>query len=113
VDAPCTGLGTLARRPDVRWRRAPGDVERLAAQQRALLAEGAKMVQPGGLLIYSTCTISRRENQEVVISFMESEHRFEPVDVLHKGKDPAPFAQLLPGEDGCDGTFIAALKRRA
>jgi 16S rRNA (cytosine967-C5)-methyltransferase len=113
VDAPCTGLGTLARRPDVRWRRAPGDVERLAAQQRALLAEGAKMVQPGGLLIYSTCTISRCENQEVVISFMESEHHFEPVDVLHKDKDPAPFAQLLPGEDGCDGTFIATLKRRA
>ena len=115
VDAPCTGLGTLARRPDARWRKAPGDVERLSAQQRSLLAEGAKMVGPGGLLIYSTCTISRRENQEVVISFMESDHRFEPVDggTLQAGHGSSPFSQLLPGRDGCDGTFIAVLKKGA
>ncbi len=115
VDAPCTGLGTLARRPDARWRKAAGDVERLAALQRSLLTEGAKLVEPGGLLVYSTCTISRRENQEVVFSFMESDDRFEPVDCggLETGGDVSPFAQFLPGRDGCDGTFIAALKRRA
>lgn len=115
VDAPCTGLGTLARRPDARWRKAPGDVERLATLQRSLLAEGAKMVEPGGRLVYSTCTISRRENQEVVCSFMESDDRFEPVEFggLETRDPAAPFAQLLPGRDGCDGVFIAALRRRA
>jgi 16S rRNA (cytosine967-C5)-methyltransferase len=113
VDAPCTGLGTLGRRPDARWRKAPEDVERLSALQRSLLSEGAKMVEPGGMLVYSTCTISRRENQEVALSFTESDDRFEPFKALGIAGDSSTFIQLLPGREGCDGTFIAAWKRRA
>ncbi|MCJ7744825.1 MAG: 16S rRNA (cytosine(967)-C(5))-methyltransferase RsmB [Actinobacteria bacterium] len=112
VDAPCTGLGTLSRRPDVRWRKSAGDVGRLSRLQLALLTEGARMLQSGGLLVYSTCTISRRENELVVERFLESNPGFSPLDAgsLLPGKMNGRYLQLFPDIHGCDGVFIAVLR---
>ena len=113
VDAPCSGLGTLARKPDARWRRRPGDIAGLAALQRRLLAEGARLVAAGGTLTYSTCTISRAENQEMAEWFLgEHEERFEPAVLAAPGLEGSNRVQLLPDVHGCDGTFVAVFRRR-
>lgn len=109
VDAPCTGLGTLARRPDTRWRKARSDVERLHGLQRALMAEGSRMVAPGGLLVYSTCTISRRENHDVVLGFLDGAEG-EGYELVPTGESPG-FTMLFADTHGCDGMFIAVLRR--
>lgn len=118
VDAPCTGLGTLARRPDLRWRRRPGDVAALAALQREILAGAAEAVRPGGVLVYSTCTTEPEENQEVVRSFLAEhpEFRTEPVTpwlppALRPAVDAEGWVQLWPHRHGVDGFFIARMRR--
>ncbi|MCG2794439.1 MAG: 16S rRNA (cytosine(967)-C(5))-methyltransferase RsmB [Actinomycetia bacterium] len=112
LDAPCSGLGTLSRRPDIRWRRQPGDIPGLAALQRSLIAEGALLVKPGGALIYSTCTVSRVENEDIVWSFLREHPEFEVIEPEVKGGvGRSPFTSLFPDTDLCDGTFIAALRR--
>lgn len=112
VDAPCTGLGTLARRPDTRWRKKPDDVERLSKLQLALLREGATLVKPGGLLVYSTCTISNRENRDVVETFLQAESGFGPIEA--PGSRPGAsgtFLELFRDTDESDGMFAAVLRR--
>jgi len=112
VDAPCTGLGTLYRRPDVRWRKSAGDVEELSKLQLDLLTEGARMLKRGGLLVYSTCTISMRENKLQVEKFLETNHGFSPLDAgsLLPGSLNGRYLQLYPDVHGCDGIFIAVLR---
>ncbi|HEY5531651.1 MAG TPA: 16S rRNA (cytosine(967)-C(5))-methyltransferase RsmB [Candidatus Anoxymicrobiaceae bacterium] len=109
VDAPCTGLGTLARRPDARWRKSPGDIRRLPELQGALLQEGARLTTPGGLLVYSTCTISHRENQEVVNAFIAG-GQGESFKLVSDERDEV-FTQMFPDADGCDGMFVAVMRR--
>lgn len=109
VDAPCTGLGTLARRPDTRWRRSPARVGELEELQVAILREAGRMVARGGLLVYSTCTISRRENEDVVERFLEGAPDYRVVP-----PDPGPggagaYTRLHPDTEGCDGMFIAVM----
>ncbi len=106
VDAPCTGLGTLARRPDARWRKRPEDVERLAALQLELVLEAARMLGPGGLLVYSTCTVSRRENQGVVEAFLARSPGFEVVP-----SGTGKYLELYLSPEPCDGMFAAVLRR--
>jgi len=113
VDAPCSGLGTLARRPDARWRKRPADVESLARLQEYLLAAGSEMVSPGGIIVYSTCTISRRENDGVVEAFLDSRSgRFEPVAAPLLKRANRPYMQLFPDTDSCDGMFAAVLRKK-
>jgi 16S rRNA (cytosine967-C5)-methyltransferase len=95
VDAPCSGLGTLRQHPEIRWRRTPADVAALATLQASLLAAAAPHVRPGGALVYATCTISRRENDDVVEQFLSTHGDFQP-------GDPRPFlpdaaAELVDG----------------
>lgn len=71
VDAPCTGLGTIRRRPEIKWRRRPEDAAERAGLQRKILANVAGLVKPGGTLVYSTCTFTREENEKVVLPFIE------------------------------------------
>jgi len=119
VDAPCSGLGTLRRRPDTRWRLQPGEPERFAALQKELAARFARLLKPGGRLLYATCAVGRAENQEVA-AFIEGE----------LGLAPAPLAEplgaercralgisgheltLLPHRHGTDGFYGALFEKR-
>jgi 16S rRNA (cytosine967-C5)-methyltransferase len=101
LDPPCSDLGTLQSRPDVRWRKDPELIERVAAQQAELLEAAATQVRPGGVLVYSTCTISARENEEQMRAFVEGHPEFELTEER----------RLLPHRDGTDGFFIARLER--
>jgi 16S rRNA (cytosine967-C5)-methyltransferase len=116
VDPPCSGLGTLQSRPDLRWRAAERSIPELAALQGRILAAGAAATRAGGALVYSVCTISRAESVDVVERFV-AEHPEFGVDEL-AGAGPADpwtgrYVQLLPSRDGTDGFFIARLRRRA
>lgn len=110
LDVPCSGLGTLARRPDIRWRRRQEDILRLAALQCVLMERAATIVRPGGMLTYSTCTISRAENEDVLRDFLRKHRDFIPVPVEDPG-ETRHFTQLFPDSDRCDGTFVAVLLR--
>ena len=81
VDAPCTGLGTLRRHPEVRWRRKPEDIPRLAALQTAILAGVAPLVRPGGAIVYAVCTLTREENEDIVAAFLASHPGFAVEDL--------------------------------
>lgn len=116
VDPPCSGLGTLQGRPDLRWRAQPDAIAELAELQLHILTAGAAALRPGGTLVYATCTISPRENEQVVQRFLASQPDFTLDDL--GAADPAlacagePRAlQLLPHRDGTDGFFLARLRR--
>lgn len=116
-DVPCSGLGTLARRPDARWRKTPEDVIQLVPIQQAILESAANAVKPGGTLVYSTCTIEPRENQELVEAFVAAHPEFR-LDDIRPFLPPALAAeaqhgwvQLLPHVHGTDGFFIARMIR--
>ncbi len=117
LDAPCSGLGVLAKRADLRWNRTPEDVARMAVLQDALLDAAATLVRPGGLLVYGTCTIEPEENERRVSAFLERHPDFslEPARgfvpealVTREG-----YVALLPFRDHIDGAFGARLRRRA
>lgn len=116
VDPPCSDLGTLASRPDARWRKPPDLPRRLAREQGAILRAGADALCPGGTLVYSTCTISPAENEAVVQDLLAARPDFTAddlrADVPLWNHDRVPgFAQTLPHRDGTEGFFIARLRR--
>ncbi len=100
VDAPCSSLGILNHHPDLRWRKC--DIHGLACLQRTLLDSAANYVRPGGVLVYSTCTLEPEENERVVEAFLSAHPDFR---ITH------PYLQLLPHQTGHDGVFAARLKR--
>ncbi|MGZ8814462.1 MAG: RsmB/NOP family class I SAM-dependent RNA methyltransferase [Mycobacterium sp.] len=114
VDAPCTGLGALRRRPEARWRRVPGDVPQLAKLQRELLASAIRLTRPGGVVLYATCSPHLVETVGVVadalrrhpVTALDARPLFDPVDGLGDG----PYVQLWPHRHGTDAMFAAALK---
>ncbi len=114
VDPPCTDLGTLALRPDARWRKQPGDPERLARLQREILETGVAQLAPGGALVYSTCTISPAENERQLEALLADHPELElaprPSDLpVWDHPSVAGVTQTLPHRDGTDGFFIARL----
>jgi 16S rRNA (cytosine967-C5)-methyltransferase len=119
VDAPCSGLGTLRRKPDARWRLQPGDPARFAELQRTLIARFAALVRPGGRLVYATCAIGGTENADVA-DFAEREVGLVPVPLAARlGEERARAAgaeggrlALLPHRHGTDGFFMAAFEKR-
>jgi 16S rRNA (cytosine967-C5)-methyltransferase len=111
VDAPCTGLGVLRRRPDARWRVQPGDVERLAGLQRRLLASAAGLVRPGGVLAYSVCTLTSSETAAIDRWCARELTGFAPQPPPGGPWRPAGRgALLLPQTEGTDGMFLLVLK---
>ncbi len=102
VDPPCSGLGTLQARADLRWRVTPENIAEMVGIQAAILAAGGAAVRPGGVLVYSTCTISPSENERQIASFIESHPDFAPIG--------APL-MTLPHRDRTAGFFIARLRR--
>jgi 16S rRNA (cytosine967-C5)-methyltransferase len=101
IDPPCSGLGTLQSRPDLRWRVTPAAIDELTELQARILHAGATATRPGGTLVYSVCTISRREGPALIDRFLERCGGFVVEDTQ----------QLLPHRDGTDGFFIARLRR--
>jgi 16S rRNA (cytosine967-C5)-methyltransferase len=116
VDPPCSDLGTLAARPDVRWRKDTDTPRSLAATQAAILDAAAQVLKPGGVLVYSTCTISPAENERTIAAFLERRTDFAPdrmpsdLPVWDHPGVPA-FLQTFPHRDGTDGFFVARLRR--
>jgi len=119
VDAPCSGLGVLRRRPDSRWRKRPSDPASLAPLQLAMLDAAARVVAPGGRIVYSTCTISRTENDAVVGAFLATHDGFTRADLrpllppVLRGEPGTEggVLQLLPSRHGTDGFFMARFDR--
>ena len=122
VDAPCTGLGTIRRDVDIRWRRTAGDVAAAAARQVQMLTQAAAAVRPGGRVVYATCSSEPEENQAVIEAFLEGRSDFQPVGVQALHADGAP-PELLdpatgwlvtrPDAHGLEAFFAAALERSA
>lgn len=116
VDAPCSGLGTLRRNPDLKWRQSPQSIEELKRKQTAILASAANLLKPGGRLVYATCSFLPEENQEIVDHFLNNHPRFIQLncaELLIQQKiplDTGAFLQLSPGLHSTDGFFAAALE---
>jgi 16S rRNA (cytosine967-C5)-methyltransferase len=119
VDAPCSGLGTLRREPDIRWRRTPGDLPTLALAQCDLLTRAGAVVRPGGWLVYSTCSSEPEENEDVVRAFLETHPAFATVPVSDVPDLPPAVAVLSTHEGylrttpihGLEAFFGAVLQR--
>jgi 16S rRNA (cytosine967-C5)-methyltransferase len=112
VDAPCTGLGVLRRRPEARWRIEPDAVEPLAELQRSLLQDAAVAVRPGGLLVYSVCTLTRAETTGVAGWAAANLDGFTAVSPPGAPWEPAGAgARLLPHRAGTDGMFVCVFRR--
>lgn len=115
VDAPCTGLGALRRRPEARWRRTPADVPGLAKLQRELLAAAIALTRPGGVVLYATCSPHLAETVGVVsdalrrqpVTALDTRPLFAPAEDLGSG----PYVQLWPHRHGTDAMFAAALQK--
>ena len=117
LDVPCTGTGTFRRHPDARWRLRHSDLALLAGTQAELLRAAAECVNPGGLLVYSTCSLEYEENDEQVNTFLERNPEWQlepplagvvPDEVLDEGR-----LRVLPQKHGTDGSFAARLRRRS
>ena len=116
VDPPCSDLGTLASRPDARWRKSPDLIERLAALQRRIVIRAARALAPGGTLVYSTCTISRREGEEVAAAVLDRAPGLAADDLGAEhprlaSRSDRRFLQLRPDRDRTTGFFIARFRR--
>jgi len=117
VDAPCSGLGTLRRNPEARWRLTPKTVDGFQSQQLSLMVTYAPLVAPGGRLIYATCTLLRRENEEVVERFLAERPDFVVMSLKEIwGKERAlrlgdgTYLKVYPHSHGTDGFFAAVLR---
>ena len=116
VDAPCSGLGTLSKKPDIKWRRTIDDIRKMSKKQLELLHHAATLVKPGGVLVYSTCTIEAEENADVIHAFLadhpeftvEPAERFIAPELCTDG-----FMQTFPHIHKTDGAFAARLRRKA
>ena len=127
VDAPCSGLGTLRRNPDLKWRQSPQSVAELTQKQLSILNSAARLLKPGGRLVYATCSLIYQENQGVVEAFLANNPQFELKDPKEVLRDSFPLMeglpigasknnawwQLFPHVHGTDGFFGAILERKA
>jgi 16S rRNA (cytosine967-C5)-methyltransferase len=127
ADVPCSGTGTLARNPEIKWRLMPQDLADLQARQLPILRSAMAQVAPGGRLVYSTCSLEKEENEEVIDRLSEEGSSFRIVDcraeleqLREKSEliwpDPVsltrgPYLRTLPGVQPCDGFFAAILEK--
>ena len=128
VDAPCSGTGTIARNPEIKWRLRPEDLPELHERQLAILRSAAQFLKPGGRVLYSTCSLEKEENEDVIEQLLEEDpqlHRRDCREELDRLKntevltwpDPisltrGPYLRTIPGVHPCDGFFAALLERQ-
>jgi 16S rRNA (cytosine967-C5)-methyltransferase len=119
VDAPCSGMGTLRRNPDVKWRQQPEGIAELTEKQASILDGAARLVKFGGRLVYATCSLLDEENEAIVQGFLASHPDFELVP-MHKvlaeqriSLEMGDYLKMLPHKHGTDGFFAAVLERKA
>ena len=122
IDAPCTGLGALRRRPEARWRRTPGDVQTLVPLQRDLLVSAVEATRPGGVIGYATCSPHLPETRFLVADVVKRREDLEVLDARDALAEatagaahdlgPGPFVQLWPHVHDTDAMFLALLRRR-
>jgi len=118
VDAPCSGLGTLRRNPDLKWRQSPQSISELAEKQKAILAAAASLLKPGGRLVYATCSVLGQENHEIVEQFLANHAGFEEISAglvlaeSHIDLDNDRYLQLFPHLHETDAFFAAIMQRR-
>lgn len=119
VDAPCSGLGTLRRNPDLKWRQSRETVDELAPKQASILASAARLVKKGGRLVYATCSVLEAENEAIVSAFLAAHPAFELVPASRAlaeqriALDTGDYLSLWPHRHATDGFFAAVLERRA
>lgn len=120
VDAPCSGIGALRRNPEARWRLTPQDLARMPALQVSICERALELVAPGGRLVYATCTMLKRENQEVVAALLAAHSGLElmPIKAIWGGEraravadDSGTYLSTMPDHHGTDGFFAAVLRR--
>jgi 16S rRNA (cytosine967-C5)-methyltransferase len=125
VDAPCSGLGTLRRNPDLKWRQSPQSVAEMTLKQAAILQSAARLLKPGGRLVYATCSVLPQENEAIAQAFGEANKEFTPLPVgdilsnlkveaaasLCSGPAGNDYLRLWPHRHKTDGFFAAAWTR--
>lgn len=117
VDAPCSGLGTLRRNPDLKWRQTPRDVTELTQKQTAILARAAKLTKAGGRLVYATCSLLSDENEQIVEAFLSAHADFKSLnagEILSQQQinlDTGKYLKLLPHLHHTDGFFAAVFEK--
>ncbi len=115
ADVPCTGLGVIRRRLDLRWRIREADIQRMAGLQSRILENAAGLVKPGGALVYSTCTLTPEENQDQITGFINRHPEFS-LDPAEKCLPPSlvedGYLVTWPHRHGMDGAFAARLIRK-
>ena len=102
VDAPCSGTGTLARNPEIKWRLRESDLESLSLKQQRILNQALECLSPGGVLVYATCSLEPEENQAVVEAVLRERTEFEA----------GAYQQRIPGRDRGDGFFACRIRHR-
>ena len=115
VDAPCSGIGTWGRNPDARWRLAESDIPSIAETQKKLLETTHTHVRPGGMLVYSVCTLTQIETTQIIRTFLSAHPEFALYPFVHPLRQESSNGTcfILPWQDACNGMFIACLKKNA
>jgi 16S rRNA (cytosine967-C5)-methyltransferase len=119
LDAPCSGLGVMRRKPDMKYTKAETDIERLSTIQQNLLESVSPLLKKGGLLVYSTCTVDKEENEKTIQKFLQNHPQFEE-DLTFKERMPEAIQSLITGFDlqifpqdiGSDGFYIAVIRKK-
>jgi 16S rRNA (cytosine967-C5)-methyltransferase len=115
LDAPCSGLGVLTKKPDIKWKRDATDIKKLAQHQLVMLENAARLVKPGGVLVYSTCTLEREENQDNVAAFLAAHPEFVVESAQHFVSSdlvtPEGYIETFPHRHGMDGSFAVRFVR--
>ena len=119
VDAPCSGLGIIRRKPDIKWARNISDKKEITGLQKKILSNASRYVKDGGILVYSTCTLEPEENENIIRGFLEENREFNTEDIksfipsgLKVEAAEKGYIQLYPNIHGVDGFFIAKLRKR-